>query len=112
MTNPSTAMIADFSSALHERLDDHDRSILADLELMKSALTIRVATGLKGAQSQLMLKRLEQQIASGIEAREKHIRTHDMLHKLAETMDWPMGCPDDARAKIDAMPEPKVSADA
>jgi len=94
MLNLTNAMIAELSSALHERLDDHDRAILTDLELMKSALSIRVATGLKGAESQALLKRLEGQIASGLDSRCRHIRTHDMLHKLAETMDWPGSCPD------------------
>lgn len=98
MSNVTQAMVEDLSSALHERLDDHDRAILADLELMKSAISVRVAAGVKGADSHILLKRMQDQIVSGVEARGKHIRTHDLLHKLAVTMDWPLGCPEIATA--------------
>ena len=105
MTKPVEAMVLDLSHALHERLNEHDRNLLADLEIMQRALTIRVTSGMNGAEVHALLNRLSQSIIEGIVARGKHVRTHDMLDKMATRMDWPTNCPERATGDVEMVSE-------
>ena len=84
------------SDSFHDGLDDIDKQQVSNCDRLQAALLIRVESGMQGMDGQDTIKRLVREISETNERRVNHILAHSSAQKLAETMDFPFTCPDEA----------------
>ena len=84
------------SDSFHDGLDEIDRQQVGNCDRLQTALLIRVESGMQGMDGQETIKRLVREISETNERRVKHILAHSSAQKLAESMDFPFTCPDEA----------------